>query len=43
MANFVLEPEHHAKVLPVVQVPLFFLSRRGPFPACHKGNDYGWE
>ena len=42
-ANFVLKSEHHVKVLPVVQVPLFFYPGEGPFPACHKGNDHGWE
>ena len=41
-ANFVLKPEHHVKVLPIVQVPLFYPGE-GPFPACHKGNDHGWE
>ena len=41
-ANFVLKPEHHVKVLPIVQVPLFYPGE-GPFPACHKGNDQGWE
>ena len=37
MANFVLEPEHHAKVLPVAQVPLFFYPGEGLFLHVIKG------
>ena len=36
-ANFVLEPEHHVKVLPVVQVPLFFIPERALFLHVIKG------
>ena len=36
-------PEHHVKVLPVVQVCSVFYPEEGPFPACHEGNGHGWE